>query len=124
MPNAIYLFIDDLTKHFQGGMTEAVKVNGHSCNCLVYADNLLLLSECWKSFCHSMDRLGYYSAKWRLGISSKKIKLMVFDKSSKETELTILGMQRQNIARSTPIWEQLRHPVTHKAVWGFLEEVS
>ena len=37
------LFINDLIEHLQGGMTEAVKINGYSCNCLMYADDLLLL---------------------------------------------------------------------------------
>ena len=59
-------------------MTEAVKINGYSCNCLMYTDDLLLLSESWEGLCHSMDKLGHYSAKWRSGISSKKTKIMVF----------------------------------------------
>ena len=81
------LFINDLIEHLQGGMAEAVKINGYSCNCLMYADDLLLLSESWEGLCHSLDKLGYYSAKWRLGISSKKTKIMVFGKYSKGAEL-------------------------------------
>ena len=53
----------------------------------MYADDFLLLSESWEGLCQSLDKLGYYSAKWRLGISSKKIKIMVFGKSSKGAEL-------------------------------------
>ena len=44
-PMLFNLFINDLIEHLQGGMTEAVKINGYSCNCLMYADDLLLLSE-------------------------------------------------------------------------------
>ena len=87
------LFINDLIESLQGGMTEAVKINGYSfASCLMYADNLLLLSESFEGLCHSLDKLGYYSAKSRLGIRSKKTKIMVFGKSSKRTELIILGM--------------------------------
>ena len=68
-------------------MTEAVKINGYSCNCLMYADDLLLLSESLEGLCHSLDKLGYYSAKWKSGISSKKTKIMVFGKYSKGAEL-------------------------------------
>ena len=59
------LSINDLIEHLQGGMTEAVKINGYSCNCLMYTDDLLLLSKSWEGFCHSLDNLGYYSVKWR-----------------------------------------------------------
>ena len=87
-PMLFDLFIIDLIEHLQGGMTKAVKINGYSCNYLMYADDLLLLSESWEGLCHSLDKLGYYSAKWRLGISSKKTKTMDFGKSSKGAELT------------------------------------
>ena len=46
-PMLFNLFINDLIEHLQRGMTEAVKINGYSCNCLRYADDLLLLSESW-----------------------------------------------------------------------------
>ena len=102
------LFINDLIEHLQGGMTEAVKINGYSCNCLMYADDLLLLSESWEGLCHSLDKLGYYSAKWRLGISSKKTKIMVFGKSSKGAELNHnIGDVMVKSCQEYPILEQL-----------------
>ena len=42
-PMLFNLFINDLIEHLQGGMKEAVKINGYSCNCFMYADDLLLL---------------------------------------------------------------------------------
>ena len=82
------MLINDLIEHLQGDITEAVKINGYLCNCLMYADDLLLFSESWEGLCHSVDKLGYCSAKWRLGISSKKTKIMVFGISSKGAEFT------------------------------------
>ena len=67
-------------------MTETVKINGYSYNCLMYADDLLL-SESWEGLCHSLDKLGYYLAKWRLCVSGKKTKIMAFGKSGKGAEL-------------------------------------
>ena len=55
-----------------------------------------------------MDKLGHYSAEWRLGISSKKTEIMVFGKSNKRTELTHnIGNVMVKRCQEYPIWEQL-----------------
>ena len=125
-------------EHLQGGMTEAVKINGYSCNCLMYADDLLLLSESWEGLCHSVDKLGHYSAMWRSGIRSKKTKIMLVDKSSKETELThnfgnVMVKRCQEYPYlgtiMTPSNSSVKYKVhlfkqANKAMWGFLKEVN
>ena len=107
-PMIFKLFINDLIEYLQGSMTEVVKINGYSCKCLMYPDDLLSLSEGWEGFCLSIEKLGYYSAKWRLGISSKKTKIMVFGKSSKRSEFTHdIGNVVVKLRQEYPIWEQL-----------------
>ena len=137
-PMLFNLFINDLIEHLQGGMTEAVKINGYSCNCLMYADDLLLLSESWEGLCHSLDKLGYYSAKWRLGISSKKTKIMVFGKYSKGAELNHnIGNVMVKSCQEYPYLGTIMTPSNsfakcrvhlfkqaNKAMWGFLKEVN
>ena len=137
-PMLFNLFINDLIEHLQGGMTEAVKINGYSCNCLMYADDLLLLSESWEGLCHSLDKLGYYSAKWRLSISSKKTKIMVFGKYSKGAELNHnIGNVMVKSCQEYPYLGTIMTPSNsfakcrvhlfkqaNKAMWGFLKEVN
>ena len=39
-PMLLNLFINDLVEYLQSDITEAVKLNEYSCNCLMYADDL------------------------------------------------------------------------------------
>ena len=74
----------------------------------MYADDLLLLSESWEGLCHSVDKFGYYSAKWSLSINNKTTKIMVFGKSNKGTELTHnIGNVMVKRCQEYAIWEQL-----------------
>ena len=47
------IFINDFVEYLQSDITEAVKLNEPSCNCLMYADDLLFLSESWEGLYRS-----------------------------------------------------------------------
>ena len=66
-----------------------VNVQGKFINCLMYADDLLILSENEQGLNESLQRLGKYTEKWNLKISDKKTKIMIFNKSGKTVRLTI-----------------------------------
>ena len=87
-PMLFNLFIDDLVEYFQSAITETVKLNEYSCTCLMYADDLLLVSESWEGICQTMDKLGNYCVQLKLNISSKKTKIMIFGKNVKRSGLT------------------------------------
>ena len=78
-PMLFNLFINDLIEHLQGGMTEAVKMNGYSCNCLMYADDVLLLSET--------------QALHGLGPKCKLIKIHEWIKKSTNKYVTLLPLE-------------------------------
>ena len=87
-PMLFNLFINDLVEYLQSDITETVRLNEYSCNCLMYADDLLLLSKSWEDLCQTMDKLGSYCVQWKLNISSKKTKIVFFGKNVKRTGLT------------------------------------
>ena len=105
---------------------------------ITYADDLLLLSESWQGLRHSMNKLGYYSEKWRLGISSKRIKITVSGTSSKGTELTHnIGNVMVKRCQEYPYLGTIMTPSNsfakckvhlfkqaNKAMRGFLKEVN
>ena len=137
-PMLFNLFINDLVEYLQSDITEAVKLNGYSCNCLMYADDLLLLSESWEGLCQTMDKLGNYCTQWKLNISSKKTKIMIFGKNIKQTGLTHnIGNVTVGCCQDYPYLGTIMTPTnsfakckTHlfkqanKAMWGFLKQVN
>ena len=52
-------------------------------HCLVYADDLLIPSETENGLTESLERLSNYSKKWKLKISAKKTKVIVFNNAGK-----------------------------------------
>ena len=64
-------------------------MQGKLINCLMYADDLLILSENEQCLSESLQRLGKYTEKWNLKISERKTKIMIFNKSGKTIRLNI-----------------------------------
>ena len=104
----------------------------------MYTDDLLLLSESWEGLCQTMDKLGKYCVQWKLNISSKKTKIMIFGKNVKRTGLThntgnvtvegcqeypylgtIMTPTNSSVKCKTHFFKQ-----ANKAVWGFLKQVN
>ncbi|MCG8429717.1 MAG: reverse transcriptase family protein [Candidatus Omnitrophica bacterium] len=49
-------------------------------NCLLYADDLILLSDSALGLQNSLDKLNEYCKKWKLSVNIKKTKVMIFNK--------------------------------------------
>ena len=49
----------------------------------MYADDLLILSETENGLTKSLERLSNYAKKWKLKISAKKTKIIVFNEVGK-----------------------------------------
>ena len=52
-------------------------------NCLLYADDLILLSESEHGLQRCLDKLSWYAKKWQMRINIKKTKAIIFNKSGK-----------------------------------------
>ena len=137
-PMLFNMFINDLIDDLQGEVTEPINLNGYSCSCLLYADDLLLMSESWEGLCQSMNKLGEYSAKWKLNISSKKTKIMVFSKLNKQSEYSHnIGKITVKCCQDYPYLGSIMTPTNsfikcrshlfkqaNKAMWGILKEIN
>ena len=55
----------------------------------MYADDLLILSETKDGLTECLQRLNRYSHKWKMSISTKKTKIMIFNKSDRMIRLKI-----------------------------------
>ena len=70
------LFVNDIVYLFDNAKCDPVKLHTKLIHCLIYADDLLMLSETVNGLTESLERLSNYAKKWKLKISAKKIKLL------------------------------------------------
>lgn len=82
------IFIDDINSCFNGDNIEAkpVTLGEYSFNHLLYADDLVLISESPTGLQHCIDAVGTYCNTWNLEINTKKTKTMIFSKRKRKNE--------------------------------------
>ena len=94
-PTLFNIYINDLPGTFGSSEDSPITLDSLRINCLSYADDLLLISETQAGLQSCLDKLHCYCLKWKLSISIKKSKVMVFNKSNhllKGTLLTYNGL--------------------------------
>ena len=82
-PMLFNLFVNDIFDLFDNAKCDPVKLQTKLIHCLMYADDLLILSETENDLTKSLERLSNYAKKWKLKISAKKTKIIVFNKAGK-----------------------------------------
>ena len=87
-PMLFNIFINDLTEIFDEKCCPVI-IGNYNLNCLLYADDLLLLSETKNGLKECIARLGHYTKIWKLFVNLKKTKIMVFNKVGRIFDLRI-----------------------------------
>ena len=65
------------------GNCEPVRVGDLSVNCLLYADDIVLLSESKSGLQSSLNILGTYCSNWKLQVNVKNSKVLIFNSNGK-----------------------------------------
>ena len=86
-PMLFNIYVNDLIEELQNDDCDPVIVNNCSISCLMYADDLLVLSESWEGLTTSLNELDTFSNKWKLTVSEKKTNIMVFSKNERQSFL-------------------------------------
>ncbi len=81
-PTLFKLFVNDLPDIFDETCKPA-KLFNKKVSCLMFADDVVLVSETKEGLQHSLNELKKYSDKWQLQVNSEKSKIMTFNKSGK-----------------------------------------
>ena len=89
---------------------------------LLYADDLVLISESEEDLKLQMRILGSYSDKFELEINPKKTKVMIFNDKSKTLGNTIFGLIGNHEIKTTNHYKYLGVTVNNKE--SFTEHVS
>ena len=90
----LYLYINDFASDCLNRKCEPVTLHEKQINCLLYADDLILLSESQQGLQQCMDELSKFNQEWNLGINFDKTEILIFNKSGKflKTQITYNGI--------------------------------
>lgn len=78
-PSLFKIYLNDLHKEFNMDSCKPVKAGHTKIGCLMYADDVLILSQDAVGLQNSLNKLDAYCKKWRLKINIRKTKIMVFN---------------------------------------------
>ena len=88
-PLLFNIFVNDIFDIFDDLKCCPVKLNNKPITSLMYADDLLILSETEDGLKESLQRLGKYAKQWKMKISAKKTKIMVFNKQGRKLDMKV-----------------------------------
>ena len=82
-PLLFNIFINDIVKEFHDTQCHAPSLIDQNIGCLLYADDLIIMSTTQHGLQYSLDKLAQYCTKWKLQVNLSKSKLMCMSKSRK-----------------------------------------
>ena len=83
IPTFFSIYINDLVTHFNESC-DPVKLMERNVSCLLYADDLVLISESAIGLQNSLNILSCYCDKWNLTVNLDKTKSMIFNKAGRK----------------------------------------
>ena len=99
-PYLFNLFVDEIFDIVnQGNETNIFLVEGKFINALMYADDLIVLSETESGLQKEIDKISDYCEKWKLEINAKKTKIMNFNRGNRlvKRDFKYKGMTLENV---------------------------
>ena len=77
-PTLFNIFINDMSKIFENENNDPVKIIDSKVGSLLFADDLIILSNSEKGLQNSLNNLSEYCDKWQLTVNTNKTKSMIF----------------------------------------------
>ena len=88
-PNLFKLIMNDLPAELEKQRCDPVVLNENPITCLMYADDIVLLSETSEGLQNAINTTRYYGQKQGLEINRDKTKLMYFNQSGKFSKVKL-----------------------------------
>ena len=89
------------TKCFDENKCDSAKLITKNVSCLLYADDLVLVSESVTVLQNCLDNLNKYIQRWKLSINFSKTKAMIISKrTTKSKQIFTIGDKKINLGTS------------------------
>ena len=95
-PKLFNLFINDIPEIFDE-KCDPVKLGKENLSCLMYADDLILMSETENGLQSCLDKLKQYTLKWNLNINIKKTQVIIFQNGGYKGRLPVFKFGPHNL---------------------------
>ena len=86
-------FMNDLPQYFKQNNCPGVVLGNQSLNCLMYADDLLVISPSPEGLQQSLDVIHKHAQDWKLKVNTKKSNITVFSGNGQNKNKVILNMR-------------------------------
>uniref|UniRef100_A0A671W6R3 ribonuclease H n=1 Tax=Sparus aurata TaxID=8175 RepID=A0A671W6R3_SPAAU len=86
-PGLFNIYINELATTLEKSSVPGVSLHNEEVKCLLFADDLVLLSPTAQGLQQSLDLLEHYCQTWALTVNPKKTKIMIFQKRSKTQDI-------------------------------------
>ena len=83
--NLFKIFVNDLPDYLTDS-PDSVYINDLPLNCLMYADDIVLLSTSTTGLQDKLDKLSKFCQDWCLEVNASKTKVLVFNKSGEQMQ--------------------------------------
>ena len=101
-PSLFNIYINDIEKRLSGVNDTPITLdNGTNISCLLYADDIVIMSLSEEGLQKCLDELNKFCKEWKLTISMKKTKCITFQKQNKvnkRSSFFIDGKVVQNVS--------------------------
>ena len=76
------MYVNDIFEIVNNGNESDIILEGLKVNALMYADDLIILSDTKERLQKQIDKIGIYCDKWKLEVNIKKTKIMIFNRGN------------------------------------------
>ena len=78
-PTLFNIFVNDLPEFLSSAISDPICMNNKKVNCLMYADDIVILTKNKSDLQCSLDKLHDYCQKWKLTVNLTKTKIIIFN---------------------------------------------
>ena len=94
-PILFNLFINDINEIYDVYFCHSVTLDNIKLSNLLYADDLILISETRTGQQRCLDNLQAYCQKWKLTVNNKKTKVMVVEKRQSSAQIHRFSFKKE-----------------------------
>ena len=90
------LFMNDLLEYFRAHNCPGVKLGNQSLNCLMYADDLLVISNSPEGLQQSLNVIYKHAQEWKLKVNTKKFNVIIFSGNGQNKNKKKIQIRKSN----------------------------